>query len=93
MRRKKIESAEDKLKKQRKQVVHQLEGARKDISIVKRWLDSPKEDPYWENWTDAQRAELATLQADLTQLQLRIRTLTLQFVTRQQKLIEVPNDS
>jgi len=93
MVRRKIESTEDKLKKQRKQVVYQLEGARRDISIVKRWLDAPKEDPYWEHWTDAQRSELAVLHHDLSQLQLKVRELTLQFVTRKPKeIIDVPTD-
>lgn len=93
MTRKKIESAENKLKKQRNQVVYQLEGARRDISIVKRWLDAPKEDPYWDHWTDPQRAELTVLNRELTELQLKVRALTLQFTTRKPKeIIDVTQD-
>jgi hypothetical protein len=92
---KKIESAEDKLKKRRKQVVYQLEGARKDVSIVKRWLDAPKEDPYWEHWTEDQRGELMVIHRELTEIQLKIRALTLQFVGKEEKkeIIDVPTDS
>lgn len=76
---KKIEDIESKERKRRKQVVYQLENARRDVSIVKRWLDAPKEDPYWEQWTPEQRSELHRIHRQLTEIQLDLRSLTLQF--------------
>jgi len=88
----KIESAEDKLKKQRNQVVYQLEGARKDVSLAKRWLDAPKEDPYWEYWTPDQRGALMLLHRELTEIQIKIRALTLQFIVKSKETIDAPHD-
>jgi len=79
MAKKFMESEEQKVLRQRSQVVKQLEGARREISLVKRFLDAPSEDPYWEQWTDQQRGELMLINRDATALQLRIRELTLQF--------------
>ncbi len=83
MTRKRLESDEHRRKRQREGVVRQLEGARSEVSLVKRWLDAPKEDPYWENWTDLQIGRLAILQQQATELQLKIRELTLGFVTKE----------
>jgi hypothetical protein len=75
-----IESAEQKLLRERDQVVRQLEGARREISLVKKWLDAPCEDPYWEFWATNERGELARIQRELSEIQIRIRDLTLTFV-------------
>ena len=77
-----IETPEKKLKREREGVVKQLEGARREVTLVKKWLDAPKEDPYWENWNDLQIGKLAILQKEATELQLKIRELTLEFVLK-----------
>lgn len=77
-----IESAEDKLKRERDQVVKQLEGARVQVGLAKRFMDAPQEDPYWEHWTDAQRGNLGKLQLEATSLQKKIRELTGTFLDR-----------
>lgn len=82
MTKKYIETPEKKLKRERKGVVDQLEGARREVSLVKKWLDAPKEDPYWEHWIDYQIGQLAKLQQQATELQLQIRELTLEFVIK-----------
>jgi hypothetical protein len=74
-----IENEEQKIKRQRRQVVNQLESARSELSIVKRFLDAPQRDPYWELWKDEDVAMLADIQQKATDLQLKIRELTTKF--------------
>jgi hypothetical protein len=74
-----IENEKQKIKRQRRQVVNQLESARSELSIVKRFLDAPQNDPYWDSWEDEDVAMLADLQSKITDLQLKIRELTLKF--------------
>jgi len=79
MGRRLIATEEQRIKNWKENVVKQMEGARREVTLVKRYLDAPQEDPFWESWTDEQRGQLAALQRQATELQLKIRELTLEF--------------
>ena len=91
MPRRLIETDDQKVARMRGNIVIQLENARRELGLAKRYLDAPQSDPYWESWSDRQRSDLAVVQADLTQLQLKIRQLTLKFhdVTPKKAIVEV----
>jgi hypothetical protein len=80
MPRRRIENDEQRQKRGRHVAAGQLEAGRRQITIVKRFLDAVTTDAHWENWTDDQRGALAVIQKELTELQKEIRELTLEFV-------------
>lgn len=79
MPRRLIENEEQRTRRFRANVVVQLENARREVGLARRYLDAPKEDPHWEAWTDFQMGKLASLSQDVEQLQRKIRELTLEF--------------
>lgn len=79
MKRRLVENQEQRIKRFRSNVVRQLESARTELSVSKRFLDALQEDPFWESWKDEDVAKLAEVHRDITDAQLKIRELTMKF--------------